>query len=47
MLGNFILNLKLLLVILGKNLALFKGLGHGTEGIALKSPIIADISHQI
>jgi hypothetical protein len=46
MLGDFFLNLKLLLIVLGEDLALFKGL-YGIEGIKTKSLIIASIFHQI
>jgi hypothetical protein len=46
MLGDFFLNLKLLLVILGKDLELLKGL-YGIEGIKTKSLIIANIFHLI
>jgi hypothetical protein len=47
MLSDFFLNLKLLLVILRKDLTLLKGLVYGLEGIKTKSLIIANIFHQI
>jgi hypothetical protein len=47
MLCDFFLNLKLLLIILGKDLALLKGLVYGIEGIKTKSLIIANIFHLI
>ena len=46
MLSDLFLNLKLLLIILGKDLALLKGL-YGIEGIKTKSLIIANIFHLI